>query len=56
MVPVDWLRQVMIAVADNPLGPAAEALVHLANERGGTDNITLALMRVGERPTDEPSA
>jgi PPM family protein phosphatase len=53
MVPVDWLRQVLIAAADSPLGPAAEALVHLANERGGTDNITLALMRVGERPEED---
>jgi len=53
MVPVDWLRQVLIAAADSPLGPAAEALVHLANERGGTDNITLALMRVGERPAED---
>ena len=53
MVPLDWLQQVLIAAVDNPLGPAAEALVHLANERGGTDNITLALMRVGERPTDD---
>ena len=56
MVPEDWLRQLLIAAVDNPLGPAAEALVHLANERGGTDNITLALMRVGERPTDDAPA
>lgn len=56
MVPLDWLRQVLVAAAGNPLGPAAEALVNLANERGGNDNITLALMRVGERPTDDFSA
>ncbi len=56
LVPLEWLRQVLIAAADGPLGPAAEALVHLANERGGTDNITLALMRVGERPIDDPPA
>jgi protein phosphatase len=40
---------------------AAEALVRLANERGGTDNITLALLRVGARldgegPITPPSA
>jgi len=53
-VPVDWLRQILIAAAAEPeLGPAAEALVMLANERGGTDNITLALMRVGERPEED---
>lgn len=49
MVPFEWLRQVLSAARNSPLGVAAEALVHLANERGGKDNITLALMRVGER-------
>lgn len=53
-VPVDWLRHVLIAaVAEPDLGPAADALVELANERGGTDNITLALMRVCDRPEEE---
>ena len=52
LVPVEWLRQLLIAAAKTDLGPAAEALVRLANERGGTDNITLALLRVGERPPD----
>lgn len=53
-VPVDWLRQILIAtVAEPGLGPAAEALVQLANERGGIDNITLVLMRVGDRPEEE---
>lgn len=47
MVPEDWLCQVLMASAGNHLEPAAEALVRLANERGGTDNITLALLRVG---------
>lgn len=51
MVPDDWLRQILIAAQTSELNPAAEALLHLANERGGTDNITLALLRVGERPT-----
>jgi PPM family protein phosphatase len=55
MVPFEWLKQLLIAATESPLGPAAEALVHLANERGGTDNITLALMRVGERPSADPA-
>lgn len=50
MVPVDWLRQILIAASDKALGPAAEALVRLANDRGGNDNITLALMRVSAPP------
>jgi protein phosphatase len=52
MVPVDWLRQVLVAAEGRELGPAAQALVQLANERGGNDNITLALVRVGERPPE----
>lgn len=47
MVPEDWLCEVLKASAGNHLDPAAEALVRLANERGGSDNITLALLRVG---------
>lgn len=50
LVPEEWLRQILIAAADKDLGPAAEALVQLANERGGSDNITLALLRIGDRP------
>jgi len=50
LVPADWLRQVLVAASDKELGPAAEALVQLANERGGTDNITLALLRIGDKP------
>jgi PPM family protein phosphatase len=47
MVPEDWMRQILIAVANNSLDSAADALIRLANERGGNDNITLALIRVG---------
>jgi PPM family protein phosphatase len=50
LVPAEWLRQVLIAASDKDLGPAAEALVQLANERGGSDNITLALLRIGDPP------
>jgi PPM family protein phosphatase len=49
MVPEDWLRQILIAVQGNSLDSAADALIRLANERGGVDNITLAMLRVGER-------
>ena len=55
MVPADWLRQILIAAKASDLGLAAKALVRLANERGGTDNITLALLRVGERPAGDES-
>ncbi|MBK1719553.1 PP2C family protein-serine/threonine phosphatase [Thiocystis violacea] len=49
MVPEDWLRQILIAVQGHSLDSAADALIRLANERGGVDNITLAMLRVGER-------
>jgi protein phosphatase len=52
MVPEDWLCQVLTASFGNDLEPAAEALVRLANERGGNDNITLALLRVGGPSTE----
>lgn len=48
MIPDDWLRQVLAAIGAG-LEPAVEALVQLACDRGGADNITLALLRVGER-------
>jgi len=53
MVPDDWLRQVLAAISGD-LDPAADALVQLACERGGVDNVTLALLRVGE-PTTVPA-
>lgn len=49
MLPDAWLRQMLMAVTDNSLDSAADALIRMANERGGNDNITLALIRVGER-------
>jgi protein phosphatase len=49
MVPDDWMRQILISVAENSLDAAADALIRIANERGGNDNITLALLLVGER-------
>jgi len=52
LIPADWLLQILSAACDKELGPAAEALVDLANERGGTDNITLALLRIGDQPAE----
>lgn len=48
MIPDDWMQQILMSVGDNPLDAAADALIRIANERGGTDNITLALLRIGE--------
>ncbi|MEY6432467.1 PP2C family serine/threonine-protein phosphatase [Thioalkalicoccus limnaeus] len=45
MVPDDWLRQLFDVVGER-LEPAADALVQLACDRGGRDNITLALLRI----------
>ena len=49
MVSDDWMRQILISVEENSLDSAADALIRIANERGGNDNITLALIQVGER-------
>ncbi|MTW19817.1 PP2C family protein-serine/threonine phosphatase [Allochromatium palmeri] len=49
LVPDDWLKQILSSIEDDVLESAADALVGLANERGGNDNITLGLLRVGER-------
>ena len=37
-------------VARQPLDAAAESLISLANERGGRDNISVIVLRYGERP------
>lgn len=52
MVPDEWLAQILVAAEGEALDSAADALVQLANERGGIDNITLALVRIGERLHD----
>lgn len=46
MIPDDWLRQILAAIVED-LESAADALVQLACDRGGFDNVTLALLRVG---------
>ncbi|WP_295405747.1 PP2C family serine/threonine-protein phosphatase [uncultured Thiocystis sp.] len=49
MIPDDWMRQILMSVDENSLDSAADALIRIANERGGNDNITFALIQVGER-------
>jgi PPM family protein phosphatase len=49
MVPDEWLQRILMSIESNSLDAAADALLRIANERGGTDNITLALLQVGER-------
>ena len=39
-----------------PAQAAAQALVDLANERGGSDNITATVLQYGERPPPRPPA
>jgi PPM family protein phosphatase len=48
MIPDDELCRILLDGVGKPLDPVADELIHLANERGGIDNITLALARVGE--------
>jgi protein phosphatase len=55
MVAHEDLRAVLDA-AKGGLGIAADALVHYATENGGTDNITLALVRVNAVSHIAPSA
>jgi protein phosphatase len=52
MIPDDELCRILLDVVGKPLDPVADELIHLANERGGIDNITLALARVGEATAD----
>jgi protein phosphatase len=49
MVTEARLHQSLSALGGRELESVADALVDLANIYGGVDNITLALMRVGER-------
>lgn len=51
LVPDELLMQLLSSIDHHAdaLESAADALVQLANERGGNDNITLALLRIGAR-------
>ncbi len=49
MIADDWMREILMSVAENSLDAAADALIRIANEQGGKDNITLALIQVGEQ-------
>ena len=41
-------REMLELVRENPLDKAVTKLIDLANERGGTDNITVMLVKIGE--------
>lgn len=49
MLSDDRLCRILMAASGTDLDRAAKALIRLANKRGGADNITLALLRVGAR-------
>ncbi len=51
MIPDPWLQQILKAGAGQELDALSSTLVQVACERGGGDNITLALVRAG-RKTD----
>jgi serine/threonine protein phosphatase PrpC len=48
MVPDAWLQQILTLGAERDLDSLAGSLVQVACERGGSDNITLALVRSGK--------
>jgi protein phosphatase len=48
MVPDTWLQKILALGSGQDLDTVAASLVAVACERGGTDNITLALVRSGK--------
>lgn len=54
MVKHDDLTQVFIDHAGGELGTIAQALIDKANNAGGKDNTTVALVRVGDAPQEVP--
>lgn len=46
-------REILEVVESNPLGESPKKLIDLANERGGDDNITVAVVKVGKRLAEE---
>jgi protein phosphatase len=49
MVPDTWLQKILALGSGQDLNTVAASLVQVACERGGADNITLALVRSGTR-------
>jgi protein phosphatase len=43
-------QDILDVIKQNPLDDANQILINLANRRGGTDNITVVIISVGERP------
>ena len=48
--------EIAAAVGKLATGEATEKLIQLANERGGEDNISVAVLHIGERPTQALSS
>jgi serine/threonine protein phosphatase PrpC len=48
-------EEIATAVGEFGTGEATKKLIQLANERGGEDNISVAVLHIGERPTQAPS-
>ena len=48
--------EIATAVGEFATGEATENLIQLANERGGEDNISVAVLHIGERPTQALSS
>ena len=45
-------EEIAALVTEQTPDQATEKLIRLANERGGEDNISVAVLRIGEQPTD----
>jgi serine/threonine protein phosphatase PrpC len=49
-------REIVDVVRQNPLDDASQILINLANQRGGSDNITVVIVAVGDISTKKRSA
>ncbi len=49
-------QEIVDVVRQNPLDDASQILINLANQRGGSDNITVVIVAVGDTSTKKRSA